>query len=215
GILDMVDHYEKVVRALPEPPIIMGHSLGGLYTQILLDRGYGAAGVAIDSVPAKGVFIMPLSQLRSLLPAIANPLNNDKSLPLTESQFRYAFGNAMTEEESRAAYERYAVPGPDHTLFQTALANLNPHAASTVNTDNDHRAPLLLIAGGEDHIIPPSVTKANLDLYKHSAARTEYKEFPGRGHFIAGQRGWEEVADYSLDWSLQAASSFAGSSMQV
>ena len=205
GILDMADHYERIIKTLPEQPIIMGHSLGGLYTQILLDRGLGSAGVAIDSVPIRGVFLTPLTQLKSLLPFISNPANNHKSLPLTFDQFKYTFANTMEDGEAQAAFERYAVPGPDHTLFQTALANLNPHAASTVNVDNEHRAPLLLIAGGEDHIIPPSVTKANFDLYKHSSAVTEFKEFPGRGHFITGQQGWEEVADYALEWALRAS----------
>jgi pimeloyl-ACP methyl ester carboxylesterase len=205
GVTEIVDHYDRIIRELDGPPIIMGHSFGGLVTQILLDRGLGAAGVAIDSAPVKGILILPFSTLRVAFPALSNPLNNRRATPLTAEQFHYAFTNNLSEEESEAIYKRYAVPGPDHVLFQASLANFNPHAATTVNFANATRAPLLLIAGGNDHIAPAAVTKANFKLYSKSKARTDYKEFPGRSHFTLGEKGWEEVADYALTWATEHA----------
>jgi alpha-beta hydrolase superfamily lysophospholipase len=184
----------------------MGHSFGGLFTQILLDRGVGAAGVAIDSAPIKGVLGLPFSTLKVVLPFTGNPLNLHKIGSLSEDQFHYAFGNLLSEEESRTAYERYAVPGPDHVLFQASVANLNPHGATAVNFNNDDRAPLLLIAGGKDHVVPASTTRANYNLYKKSKAVTDYKEYPERSHFTLAQPGWEEVADYSLEWAVRQSS---------
>src|SRR6266568_741858 len=203
GVGEIVDHYERIIRELDQPPIIMGHSFGGLFTQILLDRGLGAAGVAIASAPVKGVLLLPFSTLKVSFPALSNPANLHKAAPLTPEQFHYAFTNHLSEEESRKVFERYAVPGPDHILFQAGLANLNPHAETTVNFRNDGRAPLLFIAGGKDHISPPSLTEMNYRLYKKSKAITDYREFPNRTHFILGQPGWEEVAEYALDWATQ------------
>jgi pimeloyl-ACP methyl ester carboxylesterase len=205
GVTEIVDHYDKIIRGLDTPPIIMGHSFGGLFTQILLDRGLGAAGVALDSAPVKGILLLPFSTLRVSFPALSNPFNVNKVAALTPEQFHYAFGNLLSEEESQKVYERYAVPGPDHVLFQAGLANFNPHAATAVNFHNDDRAPLLLIAGGQDHIAPASVTKANYNLYRASKAVTDYKEFPERSHYTLGQPGWEEVADYALEWATTHA----------
>jgi alpha-beta hydrolase superfamily lysophospholipase len=201
GVTEIVDHYDAIIRELAAPPIIMGHSFGGLITQILLDRGLGAAGVAIDSAPVKGILALPFSTLRVAFPALSNPANNHRALPITAEQFHYAFTNTLSEAESNVVYERYAVPGPDHILFQASFANFNPHAATTVNFHNDTRAPLLLIAGGKDHIVPPSVTKANFKLYRKSKAITDYKEYPERSHYTLGLPGWEDVADFALDWS--------------
>ena len=205
GVTEIADHYEAVVREQSSPPIIMGHSFGGLFTQILVDRGLGAAGVAIDSAPAKGVLGLPFSTLKVSLPFTINPFNLNKVGALSEGQFHYAFGNLLSEEESKKAYERYAVPGPDHVLFQASVANFNPRSATAVNFHNDDRPPLLMIAGGKDHIVPASTTKANFNLYKKSKALTDYKEFPERSHFTLGQAGWEEVADYALNWAVEHA----------
>ena len=210
GVTEIVDHYDAIIRELDAPPIIMGHSFGGLMTQILLDRGLGAAGVALDSAPVKGILLLPFSTVKVAFPALSNPANNHRATPLTPEQFHYAFTNTLSDEESLPIFQRYAVPGPDHVLFQASFANFNPHAATSVNFLNDTRAPLLLIAGGKDHIAPASVTKANFNLYRKSKAVTEYKEFPERSHFTLGQSGWEEVADYVLDWSLQHAASEPG-----
>lgn len=201
GIPEIVAHYENLIRELNSKPIIIGHSFGGLITQILLDRGLGAAGVAIAPAPVKGILFLPFSTLKVSFPALSNPANNHRAVPLTPEQFHYAFTNSLSEEESLAVYERYAVPGPDHVLFQAALANFNPHAATTVNFENGERAPLLLIAGGQDHVSPASVVEANFRLYNKSSAITEYREFPARTHYTLGQDGWEEVADDALAWS--------------
>jgi pimeloyl-ACP methyl ester carboxylesterase len=202
GISEIVAHYEGIIRGLDKPPIIMGHSFGGLMTQILLDRGLGAAGIAIASAPVKGIILLPFSTLKVSFPALSNPANLHRAVPLTLEQFHYAFTNHLTEEESKPIFERYAVPGPDHVLFQAAFANFNPHATTAVNFHNDTRAPLLLISGGRDHISPPSVVEANYHLYRKSKATTDYKDYPERTHYTLGQDGWEDVADYALDWAL-------------
>jgi alpha-beta hydrolase superfamily lysophospholipase len=202
GFGDVVDHYEAIVRELDSPPIIMGHSMGGAAVQVLLDCGLGAAGVAIDPAPIKGVFRQAPSALKSAFPALKNPANRHKAVMLSPEEFHYAFTNTLSEEEAAEAYERYAAPGPGKTLFQAALANFNPHAATRVDFHNDDRAPLLLIAGQVDHVVPSSVVRTEAKLQRKSKAVTGFKEFAGRSHYIVGQAGWEEVADFALDWAL-------------
>jgi alpha-beta hydrolase superfamily lysophospholipase len=204
GVKEIVDHFDGIIRGLSHPPIIMGHSFGGLITQVLLDRGLGACGVSIDPAPVKGVLKLPLSTFRVSFPALRNPANLHKSTELTPSQFHYAFTNTLTEEEAEQVYERYEIPGPARVLFQAGLANFNPHAVTRVDFHNDTRAPLLLIAGGKDHIAPASQTRDAFKLY-HSRAVTEFKEFPERSHFTIGEQGWETVADYALDWATSHA----------
>lgn len=159
GAAEIVDHYAEIVRSLEEPPILVGHSFGGLIVQMLLDRGLCAAGVAIDSVAPRGVLALPFSAIKAASPVLSNPFNYRRTVPLTFEQFRYAFANVMTESDARAAYERYAIPGPGRPIFQAATANLNPRTAAKVNYRNGDRAPLLLIAGSEDHQIPPAVNR--------------------------------------------------------
>jgi pimeloyl-ACP methyl ester carboxylesterase len=201
GINEIVEHYEQIIRGLDSAPYVIGHSFGGLITQILLDRGLGAAGVAIAPAPVKGILFLPLSTIRVSFPALSNPANNHRAVPLTPEQFHYAFTNNLSEADSLKVYEKLAVPGPDHVLFQAAFANFNPHAATAVDFQNGDRAPLLLISGGNDHVSPKSVVEANFKLYGKSKAVTEYKNFPDRTHYILGQNGWEEVADYALTWA--------------
>jgi pimeloyl-ACP methyl ester carboxylesterase len=201
-----VEHLEGIIRELETPPIIMGHSFGGVLTQILLDHGFGAAGVAIDSVPAEGVKVVPLSQIKATFPVLNNPANRHRAVPFTPEQFHYAFTNTLSEEESAQVYERYHIPTPGSWVWGGILANLMPgHQDTWVNFENNDRAPLLFIAGGEDHIMPASVNKSNAKRYEKSSALTEYKEFPGRSHFTVGQDGWEEVADHALTWAIEHA----------
>ena len=201
-----VEHLEGIVGELDSPPIIMGHSFGGVLTQILLDHGFGAAGVAIDSVPAEGVKVVPPSQIKASFPVLKNPANRHRAVGFTPEQFHYAFTNTLSEEESAQVYERYHVAAPGSWVWGGVLANFTPgHQDTWVNFENDDRAPLLFIAGGEDHIMPPSVNKSNVKHYEKSSALTEYKEFPGRSHFTVGQAGWEEVADYALTWAVEHA----------
>jgi pimeloyl-ACP methyl ester carboxylesterase len=194
-------HLESVIRGLDRPPILMGHSFGGLLTQMLLDRGLGAAGVAIDSAPPEGIHRTPPAQLKAIFPAFESPANRHRAVGFTPKQFHYAFTNTLSEEESAEVYERYHIAAPGRFVWGPFLANLKPgHQETWVNFHNDERAPLLLIAGGVDHVMPASVNRSNFEHYK-SAAHTDYKEFEGRSHFTVGQPGWEEVADYALNWS--------------
>jgi pimeloyl-ACP methyl ester carboxylesterase len=203
---DTVEHIESVVSALNTPPIIMGHSFGGLIVQILLDHGFGAAGVAIDSAPTEGIKVVPPSQVRSTFPVLKNPANRHRAVGFTPEQFHYAFTNTLSKEESDAAYERYHIPAPGAFVWEPVLANFTPgHQDTYVNFRNDERAPLLFISGGDDNIMPPSVNESNVHHYRHSKAITDYYEFPGRSHFTVGQPGWEEVADYALDWAVKHA----------
>ena len=201
GIGEVVEHYEKIIGGLKTPPIIMGHSFGGLVTQILLDHGLGCAGVAIDSAPVKGVLRLPYSSLKSAFPVLKNPANRHHAVMLSKDEFHYAFTNTLSDEESQKAYERYAVPGPGRLLFQAAFANFNPRAASRVDFENESRAPLLIISGDVDHVSPPSINKSTAKLHHKSPAITAFKSFHGRSHWIVGQPGWEEVADFALDWA--------------
>jgi pimeloyl-ACP methyl ester carboxylesterase len=201
GIAEIVDGYEQVIRLLGERPIIMGHSFGGLFVQMLLDRGLGAAGVAIDAAAPKGVLRLPFSQIRALSPVLLNPANVRRAVALDFEQFRYAFANTMTDREAREAFQLNAIPAPGRIVFQAGLANLNPRAATKVDHRNNRRAPLLLIAGSEDHIVPASVNQSNLRKYRHSTATTDFVEFPGRSHLIVAQPGWEEVAEHALSWA--------------
>jgi pimeloyl-ACP methyl ester carboxylesterase len=201
GVTEIVDHYAGVIRALDRAPVIMGHSFGGLVTELLLDRGLGAAGVAISPAPVKGVLRLPPAELRSGFPVLRNPANKNRTVELTPKQFHYGFTNTMAEDEAKAAYDRYQVPGPGRVIFQAAFADLNPRAVTKVDFHKDDRPPLLIVGNDKDHTIPASVSKEAAQRLGKSKAVVDYKEFAGRPHFTAGAPGWEKVADYALDWA--------------
>jgi pimeloyl-ACP methyl ester carboxylesterase len=211
----IVDHYGRIIRQLDVPPILMGHSFGGLFVQMLLDRGLGAAGVAIDSAQPAGVLVLPWSTVRSGFAILGNPFTFNAAVPITPEQFNYAFTNELGPIASQMVYDRLAIPAAARVLWEGALSLLNPYGATRVDFRNDERAPLLLIAGEKDHVAPPSVNRANLRKYAHSTAVTDYKEFPGRTHHTVGQHGWEEVADYALDWAVRHARTAKSSAMPV
>lgn len=201
----IIEHIETQIRALPEAPIIIGHSAGGAFTQILLDHGFGAAGVAMNSAPTEGVRVVPLSQVKSTFPVLKSPANRHKAVPLTLEQWTYAFTNTFTPEESKALYERYAIPANGGILWGSVLANFQPgHQDTWVDYHNDERAPLLFVSGSEDHIMPPEVQRSNHKHYKSNTV-TEIREYEGYAHLLPAQKGWEQIADEVLEWALQHA----------
>jgi len=199
GLTEVVDRYEQIIRELESPPIIIGYGFGGLVTQILLDRGWGAAGVAIASAPPKGIARLPLSLLKLALSVLGNSCSS-KTASLTAEQFHRVFANSLTEAESLEAFKRYVVPAPNRVLLQTAFANFISQTPATVNFRNDTRAPLLLVAGGKDRVAPGAMVKANFELYRESKAETDYKDFPNQTHFSLLRE--TKVADYVLGWAL-------------
>ena len=201
----VIAHLESVVGALDSPPILMGHSAGGAFMQVLLDRGHGVAGVAICSAPTEGVKVIPFSQIKSTFPVLKNPANHHKAVGFDFDQFNYAFTNGFPEDEARRLYERYAIPASGRILWDSVLANLLPGPQDIhVDYHNDDRAPLLFISGTEDHIMPPSVQASNAKHYKSDKTLTEVKVFEGP-HLLPSQPGWEEVADFALDWAVSHA----------
>jgi alpha-beta hydrolase superfamily lysophospholipase len=205
----ILDHHERVILNLDTPPIILGHSFGGAFVQVLLSRGLGAAGVGIAPAAVRGVRDLPLSTLRSSWSLLRNPLNRHKAIPLTAEQFHYAFANTLTAADSAKVYDRYFVPGSRNVLLEGASSSLNPKSTRSAVFGKDDRAPLLLIAGGADHVVPASVNRSNFAKYRHSNAMTAIEEYPGRTHYTLGQDGWEEVADKALAWSVAHAATEA------
>jgi pimeloyl-ACP methyl ester carboxylesterase len=204
---EIIGHLTAVIEELPAPPIIIGHSAGGAFTQILLDHGLGAAGVALNSAPTEGVRVLPLSQVKSTLPVLKSPANRHRAVGLSFEEWRYAFTNTFDEEEARSLYERYHIPASGRILWGGVLANFRPgHQDTWVDYRNDARAPLLFVSASEDHIMPPAVQRSNHKHYTSNTV-TEIKEYQGFAHLLPAQKGWEEVADDVLDWALRHARS--------
>jgi pimeloyl-ACP methyl ester carboxylesterase len=200
GIDQVTEAFGRVAQSFDTPPVLVGHSFGGLIAQKLLGQGVGAAAVAISPAPMKGVLNLPIAQLRSASPVLGNPANRPKAKGLTKEQYRYAFGNKLPEAESDALWERTAIPSPAKPLFEGATANFSPRSAAMVEVNNGHRGPLLIIAGENDHTVPASSSRSSYKRYHKSSAVTEFKEFPGRGHSLTLDDGWSEIADYVLEW---------------
>ena len=204
----IIERFEGVIEGLDSPPIIIGHSAGGAFTQILLDHGFGAAGVAINSAPTEGVRVIPPSQLKASFPVFKNPANIHRAVPLTHDQWHYAFTNTFSEEDSRRLFERYAVPASGKVFWESVLANVKPgHQETWVDYHNDDRAPLLFVSASDDHIMPPKIQQSNRKHYK-SDTTTEIVEFDGP-HLLTAIDGWEAVADHVLDWALEHAAKHA------
>ena len=198
SIKDVADHLDSVVQKLDQKPAVIGHSFGGLMTQILAGRGRSAASVAIDPAPFRGVLPLPFSALRSASPALKNPLNRGRAVALTYEQFRYAFANAVPEDEAHELYDTFAVAAPGEPIFQAAAANLNPWTEDKVDTKNPERGPLLILDGELDHVVPWSIAHASYDQQKGNPGVTEIQKVPGRGHSLTIDNGWREVAQIAL-----------------
>ncbi|GAA2361376.1 alpha/beta hydrolase [Dactylosporangium salmoneum] len=203
GIEEVTDHYADIIGQMPQPPVIVGHSFGGMIAEKLLGENLGAAAIAIDAAQIKGVLPLPLSSLHSTLPVFKNPANVHRAVSLTAEEFRYSFGNAVSPEESDELYRRWAIPAPGRPLFQAAAANFSLHSPAKVATDNENRGPLLLVMGGQDHTVPEAITKSTLKQYRHSSAVTDLIEFPDRGHSLTIDSGWRSVAESCLGWLEQ------------
>jgi non-heme chloroperoxidase len=206
GINDVVDHYAQLIRGLAAPPVVIGHSFGGLIAQRLLGQDLAVAAVAIDPAPIKGVLVLPPSALKVASIALRSPANRNMSVSLTADQFRYGFGNALSEQESADLYEKWNVPSPGKPLFEAAFANFAPNSPAKVATRNRTRGPLLVTAGGKDHTVPPAISTSTRKQYHRSPAITDFVDFVDRGHSLTVDHGWSEVADYALDWLGQRVS---------
>jgi alpha-beta hydrolase superfamily lysophospholipase len=200
GLTEIIDHYEQVIQVLDEPPVLVGHSFGGLIVELLLDRGLGRAGVAMSPAPPKGILVLPFSSLKAASPALAHPSRWHGVVPLTLEEFTYGFVNTFSPEEAKAAYEKYAVPETGQIFYEAGFANFHLHPPTEVHFRNDDRAPLLIVAAGEDKTVPASLSRKQYEKYEKSAARTDYIEFEGRPHLFMAAPGWEEVAAKIERW---------------
>ncbi len=201
SIEKVLDALDASIRALDASAVIMGHSFGGLFAQLLAYRGLGSAVVGIDATAPAGVLELPFSTLKASAPVLANPLNISKATMLTAEQFHYAFTNTLSADQSKLLYDRYAIPCANRVLFEGAFENFVPNSPGRIDATSD-RAPILLVAGGSDHLVTPDYTKKNYELISRSPAVTALKEFPDRPHFTGVVPGWEAIADYALDWAL-------------
>jgi pimeloyl-ACP methyl ester carboxylesterase len=200
SVRQVADHFDGLIRKLAKEPAVIGHSFGGLLTQILAGRGLAAASVAIDPAPFRGVLPLPISALKSASPVLGNPANRNRAVPLTYDQFRFAFANAVSEEEAKQLYESFAVPASGTPLFQAATANFNPWTEVKVDTTNPDRGPLLILDGERDHTVPWAIANASFKKQQRNQGVTEIVKVPNRGHSLTIDSGWKEVADQALSF---------------
>jgi pimeloyl-ACP methyl ester carboxylesterase len=196
----VADHYSVIIGTLTRKPAVIGHSFGGLIAQMIAGRGQSAATVAVDAAPFRGVLPLPLSALRAAFPVLGNPANRHRAVPLTFQQFRFAFANAVSEDEAHELYETFAVPASGAPLFQAATANFNPRTEAQVDTRNPHRGPLLIISGEQDNTVPRAISHAEYRRQEHNSGVTEFAAILGRGHSLTIDSGWAEVAQTALDF---------------
>ena len=200
GLSEIVDHYAALIGELDEPPVLIGHSFGGLIVELLLDRGLGRAGVAMSPAPPKGILVLPFSSLKAASPALAHPSKRRGIVTLTPDEFTYGFVNTFTPEEAAAAYERYAVPETGRIFYEAGFANFSLHPPTEVHFKNEQRAPLLIVGAEKDHTVPASLSRAQYEKYGRSPARTDYIEFEGRPHLFVLGDGADEVAAAIDSW---------------
>ena len=198
SIRQVADHVASVIRRLDTRPVVVGHSFGGLLTEILAGRGLAAASVAISPAPFRGVLRLPFSSLRAASPVLRNPANRRRAVPLTYGQFRYAFANALDEQQARRLYDEFCVPAPGRPIFQAAAANLDPWTEARVDTARPDRGPMLVIGGGRDHTVPVSLSRSSFRQQRRNRSVTEFVELGDRGHSLVIDDGWAEVADTAL-----------------
>lgn len=198
GIGEIADYQESIIRKLTRKPVVIGHSFGGLLTEILAGRGLAAASVAISPAPFRGVLPLPLSALRAASVALKNPTNWNKAIPLTYEQFRYSFANAVGEDEAKELYLGYSVPGPAEPLFQAAAANFNPWSEAKVDTKNPERGPMLIVSADSDHTVPWAIANASYKKEAKNSGVTEIVKMTDRGHALTIDGGWREVAETAL-----------------
>jgi len=194
------DHYAEVVAKLTKKPALIGHSFGGMLVQNVAGRGIAAATVSISPAPYRGILPLPLSALKVALVALKNPANRKRGVGLTPEEFRYGFGNAISESESRQLYDAYSVPGPGQVLFQAATANLNPGTEAKVDTKNPDRGPMLIVGADQDHTVPWAISNASYKQQSKNPGITEITKFTGSGHSYTIDAGWREVADTALQF---------------
>ena len=200
GVQEIVDHYDGLIRELDEPPVIIGHSFWGLFTELLLDRGLGRAGVAMSPAPPKGILVLPFSSLKAAAPALAHPSKWHGVVPLTLDEFTYGFVNTFTPEAAADAYERYAVPETGQIFYEAGFANFHLHPPTEVHFKKEDRAPLLIVGADKDNTVPASLAKKQFDKYEKSDAQTDYIEFAGRPHLMMAADGWDEIAQKIEGW---------------
>ena len=200
GLTEIVDHYGNQIKSLEEPPVLIGHSFGGLIVELLLDRGLGRAGVAMSPAPPKGILVLPFSSLKAAAPALAHPSKRHGVVPLTLEEFTYGFVNTFSPEDASAAYERYAVPETGQIFYEAGFANFHLHPPTEVHFKNGDRAPLLIVGAEKDHTVPASLSHKQFEKYAKSDARTDYIELPGRPHLMMVGEGWEDVAARIESW---------------
>jgi non-heme chloroperoxidase len=200
GVGDIADYLEGVIRRLDAKPAVVGHSFGGLLTEILAGRGLAAVSVAVSPAPFRGVLPLPISALRSSSAVLSNPANKHRAVPLTYEQFRYAFANAVDEDEARQLYEAYAVPGSGEPIFQAAAANFNPWTEAKVDTKTPERGPMLIISADHDHTVPWAIANASFKKQERNENVTEIVKVEGRGHALTIDAGWRDVAETALSF---------------
>src|SRR5438132_5969798 len=205
GVQEIVEHYEDLIRKQTEPPVLIGHSYGGLFVELLLDRGLGRAGVAMSPAPPKGILVLPFSTLKAASPALAHPSKRHGIVPLTLEEFTYGFVNTFTPEKAQEAYDRYYVPETGQIFYEAGFANFHLHPPTEVHFKNEERAPLLIVGADEDHTVPAKLSKAQYKKYEKSPAQTDYLEFAGRPHLHMVADGWAAVAEAVEGWVSEVA----------